>query len=227
MKLLTQNQYMKQSGIFNWTLPAHNVQLNDGTRFNVCPNAGVCGAFCYAKTGMFMFPNVKQSHMEKLDLVLNHRSKWKQMMIDELRLKKYIGKTIRIHDAGDFFSIDYAMDWMEIMRFNPDVFFYAYTKQIHMFKIEITDHPENFVLIYLFGGKLDHMIDRENDRHSDVFTDYAKLVDANYFDVSKDDSLAAKNPNKKIGLYVNNIPHVFKKMKHKSFSQWSKKINEK
>lgn len=218
---------MKQSGIFNWTLPAHVVTLDDGTRFNVCPNANVCGAFCYAKTGMFMFPNVKKSHMEKLQLVLNDRSKWKQMMIDELRLKKYIGKHIRIHDSGDFFSVDYAMDWMEIIRLNPDVKFYAYTKQIDIFKNVITDHPKNFVLIYSFGGKLDHMIDRENDRHSDVFTDYAKLIDANYFDVSHDDSLAATNPNKRVGLYVNNIPHVFKKMKNKSFSQWSEIKREK
>lgn len=227
MKLFTQNQYMKQSGLFNWTLPAHNVTLDDGTRFNVCPNANVCGAFCYAKTGMFMFPNVKKSHMEKLDLVLNHRAKWKQMVMDELKLKKYDGKTIRIHDAGDFFSIEYTLDWMEIIRANPHVFFYAYTKQIDIFKFEITDHPENFVVIYSFGGKLDHLIDVDVDRHSDVFTDYAKLVDANYNDVSNDDSLAAKHPNHRVGLYVNNIPHVFKKMKHKSFSQWSKIKREK
>jgi len=172
-----------------------------------------------------MFPNVKKSHLEKLELVLNHRDQWKQMVLDELKLEKYIGKFIRIHDAGDFFSIDYAMDWMEIINANPNVNFYAYTKQIHMFKNEIVVHPKNFVVIFSFGGKLDHMIDRENDRHSDVFTDYAKLIDANYFDVKHDDKLSATNPNKKIGLYVNNIPHVFKKMKHKSFSQWTK--NEK
>lgn len=221
MKLFTQNAYLKKNGIFNWTIPAHNVTLTNGSKFNVCPNANVCGAFCYAKTGMFMFPNVKKSHLEKLELVLFNREQWKQMVLDELKLEKYIGKFIRIHDAGDFFSIDYAMDWMEIINANPNVNFYAYTKQIHMFKNEIVVHPKNFVVIFSFGGKLDHMIDRENDRHSDVFTDYAKLIDANYFDVKHDDKLAATNPNKKIGLYVNNIPHVFKKMKHRSFSQWT------
>lgn len=221
MKLFTQNAYLKKNGIFNWTIPAHNVTLTNGSKFNVCPNANVCGAFCYAKTGMFMFPNVKKSHLEKLELVLFNREQWKQMVLDELKLEKYIGKFIRIHDAGDFFSIDYAMDWMEIINANPNVNFYAYTKQIHMFKNEIVVHPKNFVVIFSFGGKLDHMIDRENDRHSDVFTDYAKLVDSNYFDVKNDDKLAATNPNKKIGLYVNNIPHVFKKMKHRSFSQWT------
>ena len=55
MRLLTQNSDLKKTGIYGWTLPAHIVTLTNGERFNTCPNAGVCGAFCYAKTGTFQF----------------------------------------------------------------------------------------------------------------------------------------------------------------------------
>jgi hypothetical protein len=55
MNLLTQNSDLKKSGIYGWTLPAHWSTLTDGTKFNTCPNAGVCAAFCYAKNGTYNF----------------------------------------------------------------------------------------------------------------------------------------------------------------------------
>ena len=108
MKLFTQNKDLKKTGVYGWTLPAHWVKLSDGTKFNTCPNAGVCAAFCYAKNGTFMFSNVRKAHTEKLELVLNERGKWLVLINEELLLKKYIGKYIRIHDAGDFFSKQYG-----------------------------------------------------------------------------------------------------------------------
>jgi len=66
MNLLTQNSDLRKSGIFGWTLPAHWVTLTDGTKFNTCPNAGACAAFCYAKNGTYLFSNVRKAHIEKL-----------------------------------------------------------------------------------------------------------------------------------------------------------------
>ena len=54
MNLLTQNSDLKRTGIYGWTLPAHVVKLSDGSTFNVCPNAGICAKFCYAKTGTYI-----------------------------------------------------------------------------------------------------------------------------------------------------------------------------
>ena len=45
-----------------------------------CPNAGICAAFCYAKSGTFMFKNVRKAHREKLELVLFEPLKWIDMM---------------------------------------------------------------------------------------------------------------------------------------------------
>lgn len=223
INLFTQNSDLKKTGIYGWTLPAHNVITNDGKKFNTCPSAGVCGAFCYAKNGTYLFKNVKKAHLDKLDLVLNHSEKWVEMMNLELSKKKYLGKNIRIHDAGDFFNEKYTMEWFGIIKANPEVLFYAYTKEVLLFKEILKDKiPHNFVVIYSYGGKQDKYIDKENDRHSDVFYDYDKMIGSGYIDISENDLLSAVSSNKKIGLFRNNIKHFIKKMGEKNFSDYSK-----
>lgn len=220
MNLLTQNSDLKKSGIYGWTLPAHWVTLTDGKKFNTCPNAGICAAFCYAKSGTYNFSNVRKAHIEKLELVLNRRDEWKRLMNEELSKKKYEGKYIRIHDAGDFFSIDYASDWIEIAKEHPLLCFYAYTKEVAMFKSLAL--PENFIIIFSCGGRQDNLIDKSVDRHSDVFPDYDEMLAAGYNDIGEDDKQAAIHPNFRVGLYRNNIPHFVKKMGNKKFSEWQK-----
>lgn len=223
MNLLTQNSDLKKTGIFGWTIPAHNVTLTNGKTFNTCPNAGVCGAFCYAKSGTYNFSNVKKAHLEKLELVLKHPDLFRAMMNEELAKKKYIGKFVRIHDAGDFFAHWYAKLWMSIARNNPEVTFYTYTKEVALFKSFKKSIPNNFIVIYSFGGKQDHLIDVENDRHSDVFTNYEQMIAEGYVDIADDDKQAAINPNHKIGLYRNNIAHFVKKQGSKTFREWQNK----
>jgi hypothetical protein len=223
INLFTQNSDLKKTGIYGWTLPAHNVILTNGTKFNTCPNAGVCGAFCYAKNGTYLFKNVRKAHIEKLELVLYYPSLWVEMMNQELSKKKYQGKHIRIHDAGDFFDVDYTRNWFKIMNANKGVQFYAYTKEVLLFKNTLkSEVPDNFILIYSFGGKQDKFIDKENDRHSDVFYDHDKMLQAGYIDIAENDLLSATSPNKKIGLFRNNIKHFIKRMGAKNFSDYSK-----
>jgi hypothetical protein len=221
MQLLTQNSDLRKTGIYGWTLPAHWVTLTDGKRFNTCPNAGICAAFCYAKSGTYQFGNVKKAHIEKLELVLKTPEKWRAMMREELSKKKYIGKYIRIHDAGDFFSQDYANDWVGIAAQFPGIIFYTYTKEVMLFKR--MKLPENFIVIYSLGGRQDVHINKEVDRHSDVFSDYEKMIALGYNDIGEDDKQAAINPNHKVGLFRNNIKHFIKKQGAKSFSEWQTK----
>ena len=224
IKLLTQNSDLKKTGIYGWTLPAHWVKLSNGEKFNTCPSAGICGAFCYAKNGTYLFKNVMKAHIKKLELVLYEPDKWKTMMNDELLKKKYNGKYIRIHDGGDFYSEDYALMWLDIAKSNPQCTFYAYTKEVKMFKEDISNMiPNNFIVIYSYGGKQDDLIDRENDRHSDVFPDYDEMIKLGYKDIEEDDKLSAIHPNKKVGLYRNNIKHFIKKQGDKKFSEWQNK----
>ena len=220
MNLLTQNSDLKKSGIFGWTLPAHWVTLSDGSKFNTCPNAGACAAFCYAKNGTYLFKNVRKAHIEKLELVLNNREEWKRLMIEEIKKPKYKGKYIRIHDAGDFFNEQYAQDWIDIAKGCLESIFYAYTKEVLMMKK--LEKPDNFIVIYSFGGKQDQHINKNEDRHSDVFPNYDEMINLGYVDIEEDDKQAAINPNHKIGLYRNNIKHFIKKMGDKKFSDYQK-----
>lgn len=223
MNLLTQNSDLKKSGIYGWTLPAHWVTLSDGSKFNTCPNAGACAAFCYAKNGTYKFKNVLKAHTDKLELVLNDLERFKTLMNAELSKTKYKNKYIRIHDAGDFFSKEYAKAWIEIAKQNQNANFYSYTKEVSLFKQQLSDSiPTNLILIYSFGGKEDSLIDKENDRHSDVFPNYDEMIALGYNDIEPDDKLAAIHPNKKVGLYRNNIAHFIKKMGNKKFSDYQK-----
>jgi hypothetical protein len=37
--------------------------------------------------------------------------------------------------------------------------------------------PKNFRYLYSMGGKEDHMVDKENDRHAEVFPDDASILE--------------------------------------------------
>lgn len=186
LELLTRNRKMKKSDnrIFNFTLPA----------LSTCPQAGACARGCYARQGAYIFSNVKPKHERNYDATKT--DEFIGRMIDEVRRSK--ADTIRIHDAGDFYDREYLGKWLKVMDAMPDVRFYAYTKMVEMFK-HTHNLPDNFTVIYSYGGKQDHMIDPSQDRHSQVFTDEASLIKAGYINASNDDMLAL-TPNHRVGL---------------------------
>jgi hypothetical protein len=206
MDLLTQNGKMKKSSqsgnvVVNWTIPA----FQSLTGLKTCPNAGLCAAGCYARQGAYMFGNVRRVHEAKLALTQTDTFVSEMIVEIDRWLKKRQTKSlkVRIHDAGDFYSREYAAKWFEIMRhFETDsrVSFYAYTKQVQMFKTTNADLiPSNFILIFSYGGRQDGLISASRDRHSRVFQSVDALTAAGYVDASHDDMLAL-GPNPKVGL---------------------------
>lgn len=224
-KLLTQNSELKPDGIFNWTLPAFGVTLSDGTNMNVCPNAGACASFCYARSGTYNFSNVKRRHVQNLEYILEDPDGWFNQMLEEVQKPKMVGKHIRIHDAGDFFSEDYLHLWIKIAELTPDVTFYCYTKEVTLFKKQ--KFPSNFKYLFSMGGKEDHLIDLENDRHAEVFKDDAAILDAGYGNQDASDLLAITLPTNKIGIPANNIKHFNKKMAGRTFGELQRERDEK
>jgi hypothetical protein len=79
--------------------------------------------------------------------------------------------------------------------------------------------PDNFKYLYSMGGKQDHLIDLENDRHAEVFPDDAAILDAGYANQDASDLLAITLPSNKIGIPANNIKHFNKKMARRTFGQ--------
>lgn len=184
---------MKGKGIkiVNFTLPAF--RSKDG--FVTCPNASKCATACYARTAFYMFKNVSNKH--HANLTATQSPLFIPLAIAELQKKK--PTYVRIHDAGDFYSLEYFYSWIAIAKALPDIKFYAYSKQVQMIKENQDKIPENLIIIFSFGGKQDNLIDKENDRHSFVFEHLDELWSKGYIDASSDD-LNAIGDIKKIGL---------------------------
>lgn len=210
------NRELRADGIFTWTLPALAAKLSTGKNMLVCPSAGVCAQLCYARSGTYNFSNVKKAHARNLELIVDDAQGWKNQLTNELKAKRYQGgKSVRIHDSGDFFTEQYFLLWLDIAKENPHVFFYAYTKEVAMVKKHHL--PDNFVIIFSMGGTQDHLVDKEKDRHADVFPSIEALEEAGYSDQEESDLLAATLPTTKIGIVVNNIPHLKKKQGQETF----------
>lgn len=227
-KLLSQNSELRPDGIFNWTLPAFAIQLTNGKNFNVCPNAGACSSFCYARNGTYLFSNVRGRHIKNLEYILEEPKAWFSQMLTEVNHPKMEGKYVRIHDSGDFFSEEYLHLWLDIATLTPQVIFYCYTKEVSMFKRVVEPNcPPNFRYLYSMGGKEDHLVDKEKDRHADVFPDDAAILDAGYGNQDASDLLAITLPTNKIGIPANNIKHFNKKIAGRTFSTLQEERDEK
>lgn len=244
--LLTQNSELRRDGVWNWTLPAWVVTLSDGTTINVCPNAGACVSLCYARNGAYLFSNVRAAHVRNLECTLRDLEGWRAAMIEELHRRKYRptgiprlphlvdrldldewaeawahagGAAVRIHDAGDFYSDEYLAAWIDIARAHPDVLFYAYTKEVSRLRRFEDRTPVNFRWLYSLGGREDHLVDPDLDRHADVFPTMQVLADSGYIDQTESDLLAVLLPTTRVGIPANNIRHFRRKQGARSFGE--------
>jgi len=100
---------------------------------------------------------------------------------------------VRIHVAGDFFSLPYMHAWYTVAALNPNVLFYAYTKSLRYWVGGINELPilHNFVLTASYGGRDDHMIDEFNLRSAKVVFSEAEAAELG-LEIDHDDSHAAK-----------------------------------
>lgn len=88
------------------------------------------------------------------------------------------------------------MQWLELIRGAPQgQTFYAYTKEVSRFQRLVEPNcPANFKFVYSLGGKEDHLIIKELDRHADVFPDTSSLEAAGYSSQEASDLLAVFGP---------------------------------
>jgi len=198
---LTQNSKIaKMTGVktYNWSIPAYS----STTGMKTCPNAAACAKGCYATMGAYRFSHVASAFERRLKLSLSPRF----TLIINAELKRRKVKRLRIHDSGDFYNEEYLTKWLSIIRANPTVQFYTYTKMVSLFKQYDAEGliPSNFIVIYSYGGTEDKLIDRNVDRHSWVFSSLEALQAAGYADASKDDAQALGD-NPRIGLVYHGV----------------------
>lgn len=186
---LSTNEKLAKSNIYSWGIPAYKSQSGMIT----CPGAKDCIVGCYARNGRYVMTNVKQAQEKRLALSLTEE--FVDVICQEISRRKV--ERLRIHDSGDFYSLDYLKKWIKIAELNPSTLFYAYTKMLPLLNLVV--FPSNFVIIKSFGGKWDNQINTETDRHSKVFSTIDALKIAGYQDVSVTDDLAFSG-NNKVGL---------------------------
>ena len=240
--LLTQNSEMRADGVWNWTLPAWVAKHRDGSRFLVCPQAGACAQFCYARNGTYQFPAVVDAHVRNLEMVRDDLPGWTHRMTGELHHRRHFptyqprlpdldkrhlppvvarlldsgAACIRIHDSGDFFSPEYLQAWLTIARQTPHIFFYAYTKEVDLLHSMGGLAPVNFRWCFSLGGKQDHLIDRAAEYHADVFPGG---VPDGWYDQQANDLLCVTAPQFAIGIPANNIPRFNNRLAGRTFGQ--------
>ena len=101
---------------------------------------------------------------------------------------------VRIHESGDFFSLEYIKAWLTVAKNNPDLKFYCYSKSLPFFLTNDLDSglinmPENFFMTASYGGQWDHLIDRNYfPRYVKVFKFEHEAINEE-LEVDHDDSL--------------------------------------
>jgi len=204
MNLLTQNRKLKNTSlmnrarILNFSLPAYKTQNNK----MVCPFAKDCVKYCYAQKGNYRYPSVKKGLNNRYEL--SKKEEFVTIMNANILIER--PTHVRIHDSGDFYSVDYLNKWVQIAKDNKDVIFYAYTKSIPFFKLtkEMNTNfllPKNLIIIFSEGSKKDNLINTDTDRHSRIFKDINEMKKQGYINAS-DNDLNAITENKKVGLLL-------------------------
>lgn len=242
--LLTQNSELRADNVHAWTLPAWIVDTGAG-HFNVCPQAGACAKFCYARNGTFNFPDVKAAHLRNLAMVREDLPGWQRRMSRELAHPRFRptfrprlpdlnrdhlpgpvadlldrgAACIRVHDSGDFFDEAYLRAWLQIAREHRDRLFYCYTKAVTMFRdVAEPEAPPNFLWCFSYGGKQDHLI-RDTDYRADVYPDIGALEAAGAYNQESNDLLCVTAPSRLVGIPANNIPAFNKRLDGRTFSE--------
>lgn len=183
----TTNSKLKKDNIYSFNLPA----------IKTCPQAKDCVKFCYACQGCYVFPCVKTKRLDNYNFSLS-KDFIKVMVLELKKLIKKGVKAYRLHDSGDFYSMEYAKAWNTIAKQVPELTIYAYTKSISIAKA--IDWYSNVVIRYSFGGYEDNLIDVNKDIHAKVFLSLKELKQAGYTNGGDRDIHAFNKNIKKLGL---------------------------
>ena len=145
---------------------------------------------CFSASQEVQYTNVYNSRKANFDALRGMDHSDEMAAAIQSVMPKNTG-IVRIHVAGDFFSMKYFLAWLKVAEQNPDKLFYAYTKSL-MYWVKTSHHiPKNMILTASRGGRLDHMIDLHNLRESVVVFSEQEAENQNLI-IDHDDSHAAR-----------------------------------
>lgn len=132
---------------------ANTFGLPSGKAYS-CPGAtSVCETICYAGKLEKVFKGVRQVLVSNYEQLLNAdlvgKANLLSEMIEDFKTeceKRNADKLFRIHWDGDFFNEEYTKAWAMVIRDNPDVQFWAYTRSA--FAVPILINFPNLALYF-------------------------------------------------------------------------------
>ena len=110
--------------------------------------AGSVCSSCYAMKGHYTYPSVKQGLHKRLEAL--HNPQWVDGMITLVgHYTDPDDPYFRIHDSGDFQSVEHVLQWVEVARALPWVQFWAPSRERSMIRLARAmagDWPDNLVI---------------------------------------------------------------------------------
>jgi hypothetical protein len=156
---------------------------------------------CFSATQENVYPAVRNARWHNFD-ALRGLSTESMANLIELSLPSK-ARIVRIHVGGDFFNQTYFDAWLSVARRNPDMLFYAYTKNLKVWVARLGEIPPNLVLTASRGGKLDHLIAEHGLREAVVVYSLAEAERLG-LPIDHDDSHAMK-PGGSFALLIHGI----------------------
>lgn len=109
------NEKVGEHDVLIWNLPAPLT----------CPGStAICRKHCYAAKGDSRWP--KTIRKWRWNFAASMRSDFVERAVDELQRSRR--RLVRVHSAGDFYSLRYIRKWIEICRRCPDKVFWFYSR---------------------------------------------------------------------------------------------------
>lgn len=143
----------------------------------------LCEKFCYARKAEIQYKDALPCRLRSLE-----ESKKETFVNDmivtityNLSRPLFQGKKVwfRIHESGDFYSLEYLKKWIEIARACPTVNFLAYTKAVRLVELVKDEFPSNFVIRYsVWADTKPEELEIANKLQLPIYTAYApKILD--------------------------------------------------
>lgn len=153
-----------------------------------------CRVRCFAATGEARAPSVRRLRWHNFNLLKECKTVKKMSELIESSFPKEI-KYVRINVSGDFFNERYFEAWLSVVRRNPGIIFYGYTKSLIYWIKHRKRIPSNFRLVASKGGKLDYLIKKHKLPYTEIVFSVEEARQKG-LEIDHDDKLAiaAKKP---------------------------------
>lgn len=112
-----------------------------------------CEFRCYAASIEAFSPSARKNHWDNFDAIRGKSAEQVADILDASIPDKI--EVMRIHSSGDFFNPEYFQGWILLAERRPEITFFGYTKQLDFVN---ADKPDNFHLVYSYGGRMDDKV---------------------------------------------------------------------